>query len=138
MAALIASTVAGLTFGCTIEPAATRADAIGSWESQSGGRMEFYDDGRFVATNIALGTHCSKEEDAFEHKRISGTGTWELTEVPDEGPGTRVVFDARNSSVRNCLIWSVFTGSEPLSEMQLRHQYGDPERYRRTTKTPSR
>ncbi|MFI6831485.1 hypothetical protein ACIBG5_30590 [Kribbella sp. NPDC050241] len=137
MAALVAATVA-LTFGCTIEPAATRADAIGSWESQSGGRMEFYDDGRFVATNIALNNLCSKEDDAFEHQRISGTGTWELTEVPDEGPGTSIVFDAKDSSVRNCLIWSVFTGIEPLSEMQLRHQYGDPERYRRTTKTPSR
>ncbi|WP_347702239.1 hypothetical protein [Nonomuraea sp. B12E4] len=127
-----------LTFGCTTEPQATRADVTGVWESQSGGRMEFHDNGRFTATNIALNTECSKEDDAFQHKRTSGTGIWKLTEVPDEGPGTRIVFDAKTRSVRNCLMWSVFTGKNPLSEMQLRHQYGEPERYRRTTPTPSR
>lgn len=130
---MVASTVAVLTFGCATEPAAKRADAIGVWESQSGGHMEFHGNGRFTAANIALDTACSKEDDAFQHKRTSGTGTWKLEEVPDEGPGTRIVFDAKNGSIRNCLMWSVFTGKKPLSEMRLRHQGGEPERYRRTT-----
>lgn len=135
--ALVMSAVAALTFGCTTEPEATRDDAVGVWKSQSGGRMEFRDDGRFTATDIALNTSCSKEDDAFQHERTSGTGTWKPADVPDEGPGTRIDFDAKNGSLRNCLMWSVFTGEDPLSEMQLRHQYGEPERYRRTTPTPS-
>lgn len=126
-----------LTFGCSTEHEATRADAIGVWESQSGGRMEFHENGRFTATNIALNNLCSKDDDAFQHKRTSGTGTWKLAEVPDEGPGTRIVFDAKNGSVRNCLMWTVFTGEKPLSRMQLRHQFGETERYRRTAPTPS-
>lgn len=134
-AVFVALSVAALTFGCSIGPQATRVDVIGVWESKSGGRMEFYKNGQFKATKIALNTLCSNTEDAFQNKRTSGTGIWKLTQVPDEGPGARIVFNASDKLVRNCLMWAVFTGKRPLSEMQLRHQYGETERYRRTSAT---
>jgi hypothetical protein len=135
-AVLVTATVAVPAFGCGTEHKATRDDAIGVWESRSGGRMEFHDNGRFTATDIALNPLCGKEGHPLQHKRTSGTGTWKPAEVPDEGPGTRIMFNAKNGSVRNCLMWSVFTGQKPLSQMQLRHQFGETERYRRTTSTP--
>lgn len=96
---------------------------------------EFHGNGRFTATNIALNTLCSKRTTRASTSGHPATGTWKLDEVPDEGPGTRVIFDAKNGSVRNCLMGSIFGGEKPLSEMRLRHEYGK-ELHRRTTPTP--
>ncbi|MFF0526256.1 hypothetical protein ACFYTC_46835 [Actinomadura nitritigenes] len=134
-AVLISSLVALLTSGCVTHPHAKRSDSIGLWENSVGGRMEFRDDGRFIATSIPLDPRCTEEDDPLQHKQGSGAGTWKLEGFPDEGPGAHIILDVKNDSAGYCDIWTVFTGAKPLSEMQLLYQHDDPGRFRRSTAT---
>jgi hypothetical protein len=115
---------------------ATTAEVAGAWESVEGTRVELREDGTALLQRLD-----GQDFDFEDGWRLSGTGTWRLTD-DDNGQDVRLALTARTRAERrspvtatdaavpeppSTYVWHFFVRRDEDGELELFFFYGDPD-----------